>query len=209
MRIKASAFCFAMVVLTIASSSSVADYIYNFHVFNSSACENVANLSFAVEAFDLGNQVKFDFRNNSTINSMATRIYFDSGSSLKFDHITNDPEIIFRHISSELQNLPAHNMLNPDFQADEVFFAREHGKWGMGPGGETQIVFNLSEGVNFKDVITGLDSGRDIRIGLFIQSFYTLSDLTQYSSASAVTTPEPSTVCLLGLGVLGLIKRLK
>ena len=209
-------FVSACLFLSFFTPTLNAAYIYDFHIFNNADYENNPNLAFTAEVFDLGGQAVFEFRNSSTMNSVITEIYFDSEGLLELDHITNyivdeDNKIGTKFESAESgdvhpSNLPAAHLLDPVFEANVDLSAgacNPSPKWGIGPDEKLQIVFNIEQGHNFSDIINGLNSGTDLRIGLHIQSVD-----TEGVSVSAVNkVPEPITVCLLSLGGLALLRK--
>jgi len=206
-------FVSACLFLSLFTPTLNAAYIYDFNIFNNADYEDNPNLVFTIEVFDLGGQAAFEFRNNSTINSVITKIYFDSEGLLELDHITNyivdeDNKIGTKFESGDVNpsNLPAAHLLDPDFEANVNLSAgacNPSPKWGIGPDEKLQIVFNIEEGHTFSDIISGLNSGTDLRIGLHIQSVG-----TEVVSVSAVNkVPEPITVCLLSLGGLALLRK--
>ncbi|MFH1371643.1 MAG: PEP-CTERM sorting domain-containing protein, partial [Planctomycetota bacterium] len=60
--------------------------------------------------------------------------------------------------------------------------------------------FDLINGGTLEDVIDELNNGT-LRVGIHIIG------LPDGSSESAILVPEPATMCLLGLGALGLLKK--
>jgi hypothetical protein len=193
-----------------------AAYVYDLQIFNNPGYENNPYLAFTAEVFDSGGQAVFEFRNNSTMSSVITEIYFDSEGLLELDHITNyivdeDNKIGTKFESVESgdvhpSNLPAAHLLDPYFEANVDLSAgacNPSPKWGIGPYEKLQMAFNLTGGHNFSDVISALNSGTDLRIGMHIQSVG-----PEGVSVSAINKiPEPITVCLLSLGGLALLRK--
>jgi hypothetical protein len=191
---------------------SNAAYTYDFQIFNNADYENNPDFAFTVEVSDIGGQALFEFRNNSTKNSVITEIYFDSEGLLALDHITNYIVDETDRIGTKFENdrvnpgnLPGAHLLDPYlyFEANpdlSVQACAPSPKWGIGPGEELQIVYNLIGG---SDIINEMYLGTNLRIGLHIQSVD-----TQGVSLSAINNvPEPVTICLLGLGGLTLLKK--
>ena len=86
----------------------------------------------------------------------------------------------FEYFSIAADSPPAHNGINP-------------GEW-------ITMTFNLINGGTTADITYALNSG-DMRIGAHIIAF------PDGSSESAVNVPEPSTILLLGLGMVRLLRR--
>jgi len=70
---------------------------------------------------------------------------------------------------------------------------------GINPGEWLTITFNLKSGKIFSDVVSNLQTNA-LRIGVHVIS---LPD----GSSEAAVTPEPATICLLGVSSLALLLR--
>lgn len=203
----------ACLVLSLCAPALNAAYIYDFQIFNDINYQNNPDLDFTVEVWDLAGQAIFEFRNNSTLNSVITEIYFDDDSLLELDHIENyiidaDNRIGTTFSSDRVNpgNLPGANLLTPRFQANPLLSVQPccpAPKWGIGQGQQLQLVFNLTDGHLFSDVITAMNSQMDLRIGMHIQCLGPAAE----DSASAISIPEPTVFLLLSFGALILRKR--
>ena len=129
------------------------------------------------------------------------------------DHIVNfvideDDKIgtKFKANNVHPKNLPNAGLLDPDFEATEIFSAEPDSPpaiWGIDPGEKLQLFFDLLEGKTFSNVINELNSGGELRIGIHIQSLGPGGN----DSVSAVNVPEPMSIMLLSLGSLYLFGR--
>ena len=190
-------------VLGVSPSLLHASYVYPFGIFtNNGIYYDSADLNLYVDVSVGGAElVDFTFYNESLINSSIARIYFDDDSLLDVVGITNGDGTLFNQ-PARPGNLPAGNLLDPPFvTTEEISFTsgppRPHN--GVNPGQWVRITFDVT-GITFADVIDGLDTG-GIRVGAHIIA------LPDGSSESALAVPEPTTVYLLGLGALALLRR--
>jgi hypothetical protein len=190
-------------VLGASASLLQAAYVYPLEVFtNNGIYYNSPDLDLYVEVTDgEAGQVDFTFYNESLLESSIARIYFDDNSLLGIAGITNGEGTSFSQPATP-GSLPGGNALEPPFvTSEEISFDGDspspHN--GVNPGEWLQITFNINGGT-FAAVIDGLDTGA-IRIAAHIIA------LPDGSSESAVTVPEPATICLLGLGSLALLRR--
>jgi len=150
--------------------------------------------------------VDFIFHNDSTVNCSIARIYFDDGSLLGIDEVFNCPGTDFSKIFPGPGNLPNGELLEPDFDANREFSIGaenpppENGVNNIPAGEWVKIHFDLINGGTLEDVIGELLTG-ELRVGLHVISF------PDGFSNSAILTPEPTTIALLGLGALLLLRR--
>ena len=179
--------------------------IFPFEIFTNNGQYNDSSGSiFKVDVTNGEGTVKFTFTNESTFDCVIAGLYFDDGSLLGIDEIIDGPGTDFERDGPG--NLPAGNFLNPPFVADREFNigaenpAPKRGVNSIPAGEWVQIKFNLISDGTLQDVLNELHTG-ELRIGLHIISF------PDGISESAVNTPEPATICLLGLGALGLLRK--
>jgi hypothetical protein len=159
------------------------------------------DLDLYVEVTDATTEVDFTFHNASLIASSLARIYFEESLFLGTATITNGPGTLFTHPATP-GNLPAGDLLQPPFVAASeicVGGAPPPPHEGANPGEWVKISFTLIGGGTFQGIIDDLDD-ETLRIGGHIIA------LPDGSSESGVV-PEPTTVALLGLGVLVLLRR--
>jgi len=149
--------------------------------------------------------VEFTFYNNSTVDCSIARMYFDDGTLLDINSIeSSGPAVKFNQIYPGPGNLPGGELLDPPFVADLEFSigsetAPPH-KGIDNPGEWLKVTFDLINGGTLDDVIGELGDGT-LRVGMHVIAF------PDGSSESAV--PEPATICLLGFGVLALLRKRK
>jgi len=147
-------------------------------------------------------EVDFTFYNKSIISSSIAQIYFDDDSLLDTASITGGFGTLFCQTTTP-GNLPAGNSLDPPFVAvDEFSFKSEAPgpQNGINPGEWLQVTFVLEYETIFTDVLTSLNTSA-LRVGVHVIA------LPDGSSESAVSIPEPTTICLLGLGALVLLRK--
>ena len=195
--------CFVAGVL---ASSARAD-IYPFEIFTDNG--NHENYDLYVEVTDGGlvdsvSLVNFTFYNDSELYSSIARIYFDNGALEEMVEIINGPGTGFSQFAAP-HNIPAARQLDPVFETTDGFSfvsdpARPHN--GVDHIGEwVTVAFSIAEGSTFENVISQLNNST-LRVGIHIIGLG-----PEDGSESAVTVPEPATVCLLGFGTLGLLRR--
>ena len=162
-------------------------------------------LDLIVDVYNGGPTVSFEFHNNSVsplVDLSITDIYFDDGTLLAISGVENGPGVSFTELADPAE-LPGANILIPPFETTNHFSADADpppSHSGVEPGEWVIIHFDLQQGGTLQHVLDELSDG-SLRIGIHIQSF------PGGSSESAVNVPEPATICLLGLGVLALLRK--
>lgn len=187
------------------SSSPPSAGVYPLQIFTGNGgYSNSPDMNLFVEVVDAGpGKVDFTFRNESLVDSSIARIYFDDISLLGQVTITEGPGTLFIQ-NAEPANLPAGNTLSPPFETDDGLSFGSNSPpphEGISPGQWVRLTFDLKNNATFQNVIVGLNTAA-LRVGVHVIA------LPDGSSESAVTIPEPATVCLLGLStLLALVKR--
>ncbi len=197
--------CFVAGVL---ASSARAD-IYPFEIFTDNGDHEDYDLDLYVEVTDGGlvdaiALVDFTFYNDSELYSSIVRIYFDDGVLEEMVEIINGPGTEFSQLAVP-SDIPTATWLDPVFETTDGFSlisdpAKPHN--GVDHIGEwVTVTFSISDVGTFEDVLSQLDYGT-LRAGIHIIGLG-----PEDGSESAVTVPEPATICLLGLGTLVLLRK--
>ena len=197
-----------VLAVVLMSAQVVTAELYSFYIFTDNGYYyDDSGIELLVDVTNGDGQVDFTFYNESELACTIASIYFDDGSLLGISGVIDGPGTNFDTPAKSI-DLPAGNLLDPDFDTTEAFSAvgqqpppfngvnNSMDEW-------VTITFDLLEGGTLQDVLDELDTGI-LRIGLHITSF------PDGSSESAVNypypVPEPATVGLLALGGLVLLR---
>jgi len=207
-----SVFFGALAALVLAAPASSVTLSFDCITDNIAGDCAIGEAQLSVEVTDIGGgQVLFEFMNSGASASSIADVYFDDGTLLEIaslidadDGIGGDAGVDFSPGASP-PNLPGHDNISPVFQVTAGFSADSDPPVqpnGVNPGEMLGVVFVLQDGGTFADIVTELTNG-DLRVGLHVQGF------GSGGSESFVNdpVPEPGTVLLLGLGLVGLAAR--
>jgi hypothetical protein len=196
----------ALIIAVLAVSSAHA-VIYDFEVFTENGAHSFELDGLYVDVTNGVGTVDFTFFNDSSVQSSVTGMFFDDGTLLGVESVTNSPTYTNFVVARTPGEFPSGQDLEPPFVADREF------NIGAGPPvpergineGNTStewviVTFGLINGGTLEDVLAELNSGV-LRIGLHIIA------LPDGTSESAILVPEPATVGLLGIGGLLLLRR--
>jgi hypothetical protein len=194
--------------------------LFDFHCITNNDPNDAAigedQLLVDVTSADNGNQVLFTFFNTGPANSSITGIYFDDGSLLGISEVyDNPPATSFARDGKEPkpENLPGGNPIG--FDTTEGFYSVDSDPpvqpSGVNPGESLGILFNLETGATFDNVVNNeLIDPEVLRIGIHVQGMGSDSNGSESfvnnptSGGGLLVIPEPTTVALMGLGILGI-----
>ena len=178
-----------------------------------------AQLSLSVDSYGSG-KILFNFSNSGPLACSITDIYIEDGL-LGLSDVLNGTGVSFLDTSSKNNiNFPGGNPIgfNPDKQLSAYSTAPVQPN-GVNPGEEVGLVFDISSGYTYDDIVHRLDMGigqtsdvpGDIRIGIHVQGF------CDGQSESFVLTPPknppvvpaPGALILTGIGISCLWKTRK
>lgn len=214
-----AAFVFLLVIYPVHICHAQIE-TFSFDIFTSnSPYADDPGWDLYVDVWDGVGVVNFTFYNNSSLQSSAARIYFDDGSLLGVDEITNS--IGYTEFDKALTpgDLPGGSLLAPPFVADREFTIGSEAPppWKGVNNGDivnewVTVRFNLINGGTLDDVVAELWRGIDVMNGIdpgglpYLRVGMHIIDLPGGYSESAVI-PEPATVLMFGLGALVILRK--
>ena len=198
---------FTALIIAVLAVSSAHAVVYDFEVFTTNGIYSDSLDGTYVEVTNGVGYVDFTFYNGAAVQSNIAGIFFDDGSLLGVDSITNSSSYTNFSTPGSMGVFPSGHTLDPPFVTEKEFNtgAGSPPAWkGVNEGdlvNEWVIVsFELINGGTMDDVLAELNSGV-LRIGIHI------TNLADGTSESAILVPEPATMGLLGLGGLLLLRR--
>ena len=184
-------------VLLASAGAALSTPTYDLDLFTGNGLfANDPAVDIFVYVTPLPGQVRFEFHNDSTVDSVLANIYFDAEHLFSdVDAIDPGPGTSFV-IGGSPPVLPAGQDLAPIFDhSPELRVAADKPppQNGINPGEWLAVILNL-DGATYAEVLDALDDG-SMRIGAHLIAF------SDGSSESAVT-PEPATLIVLVAGGL-------
>lgn len=185
-------------------------YSYEFYnISNNSGVASTVASQFKVNVTQSGSNALFTFTNNVGTPSSITEIYFDYGKTDYFSSVSND--ILSANGQSSGVNfedgahpndLPEGNNIN--FTAEARGESPNATDNGVNASTEwVAFLGTLKSGVNFDDVIKGLDSGL-LRIGLHVRAINDIKS-DSFVTKTPDPVPLPAAAWLFGSALLGFV----
>jgi hypothetical protein len=184
--------------IVLMATSQTGAVLIDLEPFNVDESFDKSEIDIYVEVTEDDGQVRFEFHNESIMDSTVASIYFEDGVLDGIADFEFTSDTLFEE-TKKPGNLPASNTFVTAYSADAIPPAPFK---GIGIGDQLTIIMNLDAGATF-EVLVGQINDNSLRIGIHVIA------LPDGSSFSAVSVPEPSTVAILGIGSLFLIKRKK
>lgn len=187
---------------------------------NVAAACNVGQAQLLVDVTDDGsgfigltlapNQALFVFRNVGPANSSITDIYFDDGTLLGVASLRNTAGLVEFSLGASPPNLPGGN--NVGFNATAGFSVDSDPPtqpMGVNPGERLGVVFNLINGTTYNDLLTAINGGSALKIGLHAQGFEGGQSASFVNAPTPVPLPASAGLLLIGLAALARRRRLQ
>jgi hypothetical protein len=193
------------IVLTAASQANAV--LINLELFNVDANFDLSSIDIHVDVSADSDQVRFEFHNDSGIDSSVKSIYFEDGVLDGIAGFEFGDDTLFED-SETPGNLPAGNSLSEEFETAYSAVAVPAAPFnGIDSGEHLTIIMNLDAGSSYADLLAELDEG-SLRIGAHVIALPDGSSLSVMSNPPP-PVPEPATIAILGIGSLCLIRRKK
>lgn len=193
--------------IVLMATSQADAILIDLEPFNVDETFDKSMIDIYVEVTAEDDKVRFEFHNESIMDSTVRAIFFEDSLIDDIAGFEFGDDTVFEEME-KAGNLPAGNSLANDFETAFSVVAIPPAPFnGIGIGDELTIILNLEAGATFDDLIEQINN-ETLRIGVHVIA---LPDGTSFSAMSVPPdmVPEPSTVAILSIGSLFLVKRKK
>lgn len=208
--------CFLAVLMTALFSLHAETINFECLTDNGNGCASMVTQLTVVVTDPGSNQVLFTFHNLGPVLATIAQIYWDDYNTdlLNIASITNAIGLVEFDSPATPGNLPSGNTAVPPLTTSfSVGALPPPAQLGVDPGENLPVLFNLSAGTTFDDVLASL-AAKDMRIGMHMISIGTNEGSDSVLNLPGVgpephPIPEPAPFVLIGAGLLavGAFKR--